>query len=197
MVPQLDWQLRSFKAMPGMPGEERSFEGRVMRFPPKPAQPRRDSYFAIAETADWDAVAESLTAYWLKVCEVLPKYYAGKNTPDPLAGEPPETVAVDNGWNRIVCILDVINGKITTNLWKGATSPRHCDRVWVIMRVPMIERLFNARPEGKMGPEAEELERQMHKALANAAASEPARVALRETGPVAQVHALGDQRHAR
>ena len=172
----MEWEFKTFGATAGQPGREQQSPTGVLRFPPKPALPRRDSYFATIDASDWDGVTQALVEYWLKVAEVFPRYYAGRDLVDPLAGKPRDTLALDNGWNRIVCLLDVVQGQFTTNLWKDIQRPPHLDRVWVIARFPMIESAFRRSSEDLAAVAA--MIDGMHAALADAARREPARSAL-------------------
>jgi hypothetical protein len=144
-----------------------------MRIPAIPPQPQRDSFFARSRARDWDEVARFLVEYWQKVAEVLPQYYRGRTGPDPLANEPPLTVPPDAGWNRLVFIVDAVYGKFTTHLWTNDEKPRHLDRVWVIVKFPMIEKLT-------VGPDVkwDSLTAKMISALAGAAEHPAARDAV-------------------
>jgi hypothetical protein len=167
----MQWEFKTFAAKAQQPGREEQTQFGILRFAPKPPLPKRDSYLAVSDIQDPDGLITCMTEYWLKVAEVFPRYYAGKRGGDPLADQaPPEMIALDNGWDRIVCLIDVANGKFTTNLWKGSQHPRHLDRVWVIAQFSMIERAL----------EDDDWLSIMSSALADAAEREPARTALLE-----------------
>ena len=172
----MNWEYKRFAARAGDPPGERRTSPEGFQFAPKPPLPWRDSYFAVSDVSGWDGVADAMVQFWLKVAEVFPRYYAGNSTPDPMAAEPPLTVAPDAGWNRIVCLLDPVYGKVTTNLWKGDAQPKHMDRVWVIIKFAMIETAYTNDSSKRA---VSVLMNHWRKVVAEAAKKEPAASALK------------------
>jgi hypothetical protein len=136
----IEWQHRVSRPHPGLPASELVSPLGTIHVPAAGPRPQRESYFATVPTEDWDSVTEALVHFWLKLAEVLPRFYKGDATPDPLLSKP--SVAQDNQWDRIVCLIDIIYGKITTDFWRGSERPPGWERFWIIIKFPMIDALL-------------------------------------------------------
>jgi hypothetical protein len=158
-----EWEQKILSAKPGTPATEMQTPRGVMRIPAKPALPERCRFIATLAARKWAAMQEELVAFWEKVCEVIPKYY-GASEPSP-------------AWDRIVCIIDLVHGSITTQLWHGAESPASSDRVTVIARVPWIKELNADASDAGAGPGSTLLDA-VRDALRGAAGRQPAKSKL-------------------
>lgn len=169
----MNWEHHRFGAKPGQPGREVTTADGIFRIPPIAPVPRRESYFAASEAKNWYELSTEYVEFWKKVAEVLPLYYrvAGAQA------ENVEPVPPDNGWDRIVCLLDIGNGKLSTNLWKGTKAPEHCDRVWIILKSQWIIDLTQSRDRTT---EMDSVYENMHLALAGALRNSMAKVAMDE-----------------
>lgn len=141
---------------------------------------RRTSFHTEFDAKDWDGVVSCLVEYWTKIAEVLPQFYAGRESPDPLADQPVAESGIDNGWKRIVLLCDPVYGKFTTHLWRDGERPKQCDRVWIICRFPFIDETFDAAFERDENDTTvgEMLSQRMRESLIEAAKDEQARAAI-------------------
>jgi hypothetical protein len=135
----MNWEIKVFPARSARPASEQSSPAGPRRFPARGPIPQRDSYLAVSAAESDSEVTSALVEYWQKVAEILPRYYGGRDAPDPLAHKVGLTLQPDPGWNRVVIINDSIYGKLTTHLWAGDQQPRQADRVWIILKCAKFE----------------------------------------------------------
>jgi hypothetical protein len=158
------WEQKILSAKPSTPATQMQTPRGVLRIPAKPALPERHRFIATFAARSWPEIEEELVAFWEQICDVLPKYY-GEGEPSP-------------AWHRIVCIIDLVYGSITTNLWHRAEPPTASDRVTVIARVPWIKELNAESSNGGAGGPGATLVDPVRDALRGAAGREPAKSRL-------------------
>jgi hypothetical protein len=160
-----EWDLVTLSAKPGLPAREQRAATGMIRVPARPGLPERHRYHTTIERQTWDGVEGGLVDFWLKVCDVLPQYF-----PDDKPAPP---------WDRIVCIIDVVYGHITTQLRSGVARPVSSDRVTVMVEVPLMRERGERLSSEDNGAEKIPVLGAAREALRHAANREPANSNLR------------------
>lgn len=173
----VDWEFSAGKLKPGLPPEELKLPSGIVHYRGASPKPKRDRFMARVATYDWDSIVDALVVFWQKLASTLPDYYKGDpNSVDPLEFDIGNRPA-DGNWNRIVCLIDIVYGKITTTLWKD-TAPIELERVYVLMILPMIDDLCRSFSDESFERESKAVNARLREALIATSKREPARSAI-------------------
>lgn len=177
MAVQLDWEHHHHKPHPGLPPRELVLPTGTLRVPGTGPRPQSDSFMSIVPTKSWEEVVNVLVQFWVKVATTFPTYYNANISDDVQAALERNELAKDERWDRVVCLIDIIYGKVTTSLWCGNQMAKW-NRTWVIVRFPMIDDLCRSFSDEDFEKESEAVNARLREALIVASKREPAQSAI-------------------